>query len=68
MRYCNRMKRTCTCDKLVTYDRKGNIREDRNGTGCLTDNEIRSTLSILLQEWRKRCVEVEIGASAAGYH
>jgi hypothetical protein len=68
MRYCNRMKRDCTCNKLVTYDRKGSIQGCPGGAGCLTDSEIRSTLGILLREWRKRCMEMELGAPTAGYH
>ena len=68
MRYCKRMKRGCTCGRLVTYDQSGNVREIDCGTGCLTDHEIRSALTLLLREWRKRCLEAELPASRMGYH
>lgn len=68
MRYCTRMKRTCSCGRLVTYDEAGNVREMAGGTGCLTDGEIKSVLTVLLREWRKRCMEAELPASRMGYH
>ena len=68
MRYCKRMKRSCSCSGLVTYDQSGNVRENACDAGCLTDHEIRSTLTLLLREWRKRCLEAELPVSRMGYH
>lgn len=68
MRYCAKMKRACSCDKLVTYDETGNIREISGGAGCFTDGEIRSILTVLLREWRKRCLETELLSGHLGYH
>lgn len=68
MRYCTKMKRTCSCGKLVTYDETGNIREFSGGAGCMTDSEIRAALTVLLREWRKRCMEAELRSGRQGYH
>jgi hypothetical protein len=68
MRYCKRMNRTCSCGQLVTYDGTGNIREISGGAGCMTDSEIRSVLTVLLREWRRRCMEAELPSSQIGYH
>lgn len=68
MGYCKRMKRDCSCGRLVTYDETGNVRETSGGTGCLTDSEVRSVLTVLLREWRRRCMEAELPASRTGYH
>lgn len=68
MRYCNRMKRSCSCGRLVVYNETGNVQEVDGGTACLTDSEIRSALGVLLREWRKRCMEAEFSASRLGYH
>lgn len=68
MRYCTRMKRPCSCGKLVTYDATGTVQEIAGGAGCMTDSEIRSVLTVLLREWRKRCMEAELPAGRLGYH
>lgn len=52
MSYCKRMKRDCVCGKLSIYDRNGNVREVDSGVGCLTDTEVQSALTVLLQEWQ----------------
>ena len=68
MQYCTKMKRTCSCGKLVTYDETGSIREFSGGAGCMTDGEIRAALTVLLREWRKRCMEAELLSGRLGYH
>ena len=36
------------------YDRNGNVPKVDDGVGCLTDTEVRSALTVLLQEWQHR--------------
>lgn len=72
MRYCKRMKRACSCGRLVSYDAAGNVREISGGDisggiGCLTDDEMRSILSALHRETRERRMEAGLPASAMGY-
>jgi hypothetical protein len=64
MAYCKRMMRPCTCGKLSIYDRNGQLPDLDNGRRCLTDNEVRSVLTILLQEWQVRFGDAK-GASAS---
>ena len=70
MNYCKRMNRSCSCDRLVTYDASGQITGNDNGPGCLTDNEVRGMLTVLLREWRRRCsdAEMDLAASLAQWH
>jgi hypothetical protein len=53
--YCTRMNRPCTCGELTVYDRNGRIPiGDSSGMRCLTDNEVRNALVMLLDEWQRR--------------
>jgi hypothetical protein len=52
----------------VTYDRQGRLNQSEGDSGCLTDNEVRSMLTILLQEWRRRCQAMEGEELPASYH
>lgn len=63
MSYCKRMKRPCTCGKLSVYYRDGNLADLDGGVGCLTDNEVRSALTVLLEEFHRRFSDAKIGAS-----
>lgn len=68
MGYCNKIRRPCSCGRLVTYDRQGRLNQSEGDSGCLTDNEVRSMLTILLQEWRRRCQAMEGEELPASYH
>lgn len=59
MTYCRKMKRTCSCGGLSVYDDTGRLRQERSGPACLTDNEVRGMLTVLLREWRRRCGDAE---------
>lgn len=50
----------------MTYDRQGRLTESEGGPDCLTDTEVRSMLTVLLQEWRRRCQTIE--DMPASYH
>jgi len=63
MSYCNRMKRPCTCGKLSVYQRDGRVLDGDNGARCLTDSEVRGMATVLLDEWRRRFSDAEIGAA-----
>ncbi len=54
MFYCKNMRRLCSCGKAYAYDREGEIVESAGGVGCLTNEEIRLLLLLLLGEWRDR--------------
>lgn len=66
MGYCKKLNRPCGCGRLVTYDCQGRLSESEGGSQCLTDSEVRSMLTVLLQEWRRRCQMLEEGPAA--YH
>ena len=66
MGYCKKLDRPCSCRRLVTYDRQGRLTESEGGPDCLTDTEVRSMLTVLLQEWRRRCQAIE--DMPASYH
>jgi hypothetical protein len=61
MSYCKRMNRPCTCGRLFIYNRKGIVEEPDNGANCLTDSEVQSATSLLLDEWRRRFNGNEVG-------
>ncbi|HKQ09989.1 MAG TPA: hypothetical protein VJS85_02265 [Rhizomicrobium sp.] len=50
MPYCKKMKRPCTCGRLLVYDRNGRLPEQNNIIACLTDSEARSALAVLFRE------------------
>ena len=54
MSYCQRMRRPCTCGRLLVYDRNGRLPEQDNVIACLTDSEVCSALAILSQELEGR--------------
>jgi hypothetical protein len=62
MSYCKRMKRPCTCNRLTVYQRDGRVSDQDNGASCLTDSEIRGAVPVLLEEWRRRFSDAEVGA------
>jgi len=55
MPFCRRMNRPCTCGRLATHDQYGDMIPLEGGEICLTDEEIRGLLTLLTQEWRRRC-------------
>jgi hypothetical protein len=57
------MNRPCTCGKLALYDRTGKIREFESGANCLTDHEVLSATTLLMDEWRRRFSSNEVGSS-----
>ncbi len=63
MSYCERMKRPCTCGQLSVYQRNGRIPDLDNGAGCLTDSEVRGAVTVLLEEWRRRFSNAEVGVA-----
>jgi hypothetical protein len=56
------MKRICSCGALSVYDDTGRLRQESSGPACLTDNEVRGMLTVLLHEWRRRCGDAEQAA------
>jgi hypothetical protein len=65
MPYCEKMNRPCTCGKLVVYDRSGRLKEWSGGASCLTDNEVRSTMAFLTQEWHRRFADANLAGLPA---
>lgn len=61
MSYCKRMNRPCTCGRLSLYDRTGRVREFENSANCLTDHEVLSATTLLMDEWRRRFSGSEVG-------
>ncbi len=55
MPFCKRMNRPCTCGRLATHDQYGDMIPLESSEVCLTDEEIRGLLTMLTQEWRRRC-------------
>jgi hypothetical protein len=55
MPYCRRLQRPCTCGRLATHDHYGNMIEVDAGIVCLSNEEILGMLTLLTEEWRRRC-------------